>query len=191
MSGEQHVVTSLADVRRDHLQRYRWAQSYGPGLRIIDAATGCGYGAAMLADAGAARVFGFDINERALMCAVEHWSRPGVTFERHDLMAPELPPADMVVSFETVEHLPDPRPFLKAAAKAAPVLLASVPNQAVVPFSAKSFPFHVQHFTKSQLRDLLRECGWEPVEWFGQKTKTSKVRSWKGARTLLVQCRRA
>jgi SAM-dependent methyltransferase len=191
MGGEQHVVTSLEDVRRDHLQRYKWAQTFAPGLSIIDAATGCGYGAAMLAEAGAASVVGLDINERALECALTHWVRPGVTFEKHDLMAPELEPADLVTSFETVEHLPDPRPFLKAAAIAAPVLLASVPNQAVVPFSAKSFPYHQRHFTKSQLRDLLRECGWEPVEWFGQKTKTSKVRSWKGARTLLVHARRA
>lgn len=189
--AEQHVVTSLDQVREDHLERYRWAQAYAKGRRCIDAATGCGYGAALLAGAGATSVLGLDINVQALACGREHWTRPGVRFEEHDLMEPELPAADLVVSFETVEHLPDPRPLLKAAALAAPLLLASVPNEGVIPFSAKAFPYHQRHYTKGQLRDLLRECGWEPEAWFGQRGKESPVREGKRGRTLLVRARRA
>jgi len=190
-AGEQHVVTSLDDVRLDHKHRYRWAARQAKGLRVIDAACGCGYGAAMLAEAGAASVLGLDINERALECALTHWTRPGVSFEKHDLIAPELPEVDLVVSIETVEHLPEPRPFLRASRQAAPRLLTSVPNEAVIPFSRRSFPYHQRHYTRRQLRELLEECGWVVEDWWMQKTKLSRVKLGSKGRTHVVQARRA
>src|SRR5208337_4385431 len=48
-------------VRYQHLERYRWAAKFVAGKRVLDVACGTGYGTALLANAGAAQVDGFDI----------------------------------------------------------------------------------------------------------------------------------
>jgi len=94
-------------VYAEHVARYRFAAQLAKGKRVLDAACGEGYGAAMLRDAGAASVVGID-NVRSV---VEHArARYGIEAVEGDVR--ELPfddaSFDLVVSFETIEHVPDP-----------------------------------------------------------------------------------
>lgn len=184
---ERLYKTDLGDVRQDHLARYLWAsERLGDHGHVIDAACGCGYGSSILADRGC-DVTAIDVSEVALAYARKHWDRPSITWRRMNLLdEPELPQADAIVSFETVEHLKRPKVFLKAAREAAPRLLLSVPNELVVPWSEAKNPFHCRHYTLSQIVKRLRECGWQVTEWFGQQDKFSCVEPDLEGRTIIV-----
>lgn len=189
---ERLYKSDLGDVRRDHLSRYLWAaERLGDHGRVVDAACGCGYGSSVLADRGC-EVTAIDVSDVALACAKRHWDRPSIAWVKMDLLdAPDLPEADAVVSFETVEHLKRPKVFLRAAAVAAPRLILSVPNEDVFPYDPKRNPYHCRHYTKDQLFKRLRECGWTVTAWFGQKDKFSLVEPERIGRTLIVDAVRA
>lgn len=188
---ERRYDCSLDTIRRDHAARYQWAaRRLSCGSTAIDAACGCGYGSAILANSGC-YVVGYDVSKKALRYARKHWSAPAIEWRVADLNASPLPEADAVVSFETIEHLADPEPFLQRASLAAKRLLASVPNEAVMPYSPKANPFHHRHYTRDEFAGLLNRCGWEPVAWFGQQGKHSDVEPGLTGRTLIVDAVRA
>mgnify|MGYP001394874467 CR=1 FL=1 len=188
--AERQLATSLCGIRNDHLARYLWAaERLGDRGRVIDAACGCGYGSSILADRGFT-VTAFDIAPDAIEYARSHWDRPGIDWLICDLSSPEFASSDAVVSFETIEHLADPCQFLAAARTSAPRLIASVPNQDVIPFVRKRFPFHHRHYTTDEFAALLGECGWAVTEWFGQKDKFSDVHQGLNGRTIVVDAAR-
>jgi hypothetical protein len=136
-------------------------------------------------------VTAIDLASDAIAYGKKHWDRPSIKWQVGDLSSPVLPKADAVVSFETVEHLKDPREFLLAAHRAAPRLVVSVPNQNVIPFVKKRFPFHYRHYTHHEIVTLLDECGWSVSSWFGQRDKFSLVWPELDGRTLVVDAVRS
>ena len=178
----------IKDVRADHTARYRWAAERIQG-HVIDAGCNCGYGAAILADAGLI-VAAFDYWFQGLEYARRHWSRPGITWVKADFEdAFEFPVTGAVVAFEVVEHLDDPRPLLKEARRVAGRLFASVPNQDVWPHEPRLAPVHKRHYTRKEFKALLNECGWQTIEWWGQYGGESPVMRGVSGRTLVVECR--
>ncbi|MGH8635789.1 MAG: methyltransferase domain-containing protein, partial [Burkholderiales bacterium] len=122
-----------------HVLRYTFASQFVHRQdRVLDAACGLGYGAAILHDAaGPVSVHGLDASEYAVdyASAVFGSRRPGVRFSKADVMdVAQLPDesVDVVTSFETLEHIADPRWFVREAARVlAPGgrFLCSVPNR--------------------------------------------------------------
>lgn len=199
-SGERQVAPTIDGIRRDHVARYEWAaKSLQAGSRVIDFACGIGYGCKILAQAGH-KAHGFDRDLEAHAYATEHYTfgGPGTQpsiFTLRDGNAPaDLGEHDAAVSFETIEHIEDPRPLLRALHKSAPVLFASVPNEDVMPWRRESdgatTAFHFRHYTKAQFTALLEECGWRPVEWYGQEDHESEVEPDVNGRTLIAICKR-
>lgn len=192
--GERQVSPTVAGIRRDHVARYEWAASVLPAKsRVIDFACGVGYGSRILAEAGH-KARGYDLSAEALAYADKYYAAPGTIFVSGDGNAPQgLPEVDAAVCFETIEHIEDPRPLLRALRRAAPLLLASVPNEDVMPWSpAPGFitAFHHRHYTKAQFNALLEECGWCAVEWYGQEGPESEVEPKVKGRTLIAVCQR-
>jgi SAM-dependent methyltransferase len=175
LTGERQVAPTVDGIRADHVNRYRWAASrLNPGSWVIDVACGIGYGAKVMADAGHI-VLGVDRDEDAIRYGNKFHAHPLVRLKVGDANALELPSArDAAVCFETVEHLEDPRPLLRSLHNIAPMLLASVPNEDVIPFGP-GFAYHFRHYTKQQFEDLLVECGWSVIEWWGQDDHESGV----------------
>jgi SAM-dependent methyltransferase len=141
------------DMER-HLAAYRWAATQAAGRSVLDAGCGEGYGARLLA-AHAARVLGAD-REEAIAIAQARYREPRLAFRAIDLMAlPTLGERfDLVVSFQVIEHLPDPTGFLRALrACTAPggTLVVTTPNRLM---SVSENPYHLREWTAPELLEL-------------------------------------
>jgi hypothetical protein len=192
-AGERQVAPDLTGIRRDHLARYEWAAKYiretfGSCARVVDCACGVGYGAFILAEANL-RVFAIDKSEEAIAYAKKHYGHKNITYLVGDANnLGHLQPCDVAITFETIEHLEHPAPFLRTLASSAPVLLASVPNEEVFPW--QNIRFHFRHYTRQQFADLLEQCGFGIEEWFGQEGQHSEVAKNINGRTAIVVAKR-
>lgn len=194
-AGERQVSPTIDGIRKDHVDRYKFvAKRLARGARVIDFACGIGYGARIMATAGAV-VHGFDVDPEAVEYAKRHYIWHNTEFSVADGRAPgKLGEYDVAVCFETIEHIEDPRPLLKALCAASSVLYCSAPNEAVMPFSPQpgmTTAFHFRHYTKQQLDALLAECGWAVDEWHGQEGPESSVHQNVHGRTLVAVCSHA
>jgi len=198
IDGERQVSPTLDGIRRDHVARYEWAAKQIPsGGRVIDFACGIGYGTAILADVGC-HVIGYDIEPEAIEYADLNY-RSDHSRERLDFIVadgnapPSFHDADFAISFETIEHIENPRPLLLALRQASPRLICSVPNEDVMPWMREdgaTTAFHFRHYTKHEFAELLRECGWCVTEWWGQAGPESEVERDMPGRTLIAVCAR-
>jgi 2-polyprenyl-3-methyl-5-hydroxy-6-metoxy-1,4-benzoquinol methylase len=105
-------------IQKEHLFRYSAAREFlqrvgQRPLRILDAASGHGYGYEYLQDLGS--YTGIDRSEVALDSARR--LHPGADYRQGDLQQKAtfegIGSVDVIVSFETVEHLPDPDLFCR------------------------------------------------------------------------------
>jgi SAM-dependent methyltransferase len=193
LSGERQVASDLEYIQPDHRARYAWAAGkVGWNDGLLDIGCGVGYGTAMLADRVGTngRVVGYERSVESLDFAKATYDRPNIEWTEFDLDGRTLPVAettyDAATAFEIIEHLANPKPML--ASIPAQRLFASVPNEAVIPYSPESAPFHQRHYTSEQFGELLKECGWHVVEWRGQAGPQAPVGPLETtSRTLVVE----
>lgn len=143
----------------EHRARYRFACQFAVGgKRVLDVASGAGFGLQMLRAAGA-QVVGLDYDAQSL---AEVRARAGwADLVRGD--ATRLPfgdaTFDVVASFETLEHVPDATGMvreLRRVLKGGGRLILSTPNREFGPLELHANnPFHVQEFSGPELRELL------------------------------------
>jgi 2-polyprenyl-3-methyl-5-hydroxy-6-metoxy-1,4-benzoquinol methylase len=141
------------DMER-HLAAYRFAAGHAAGKTVLDAGCGEGYGAAMLAET-ARQVTGIDRAEAVAVARARH-VHPRLTYREQDLevLASLGERFELVVSFQVIEHLPDPARFLQAlAACTAPggLLVVTTPNRLM---SVSENPYHLREWTAEELRAL-------------------------------------
>jgi 2-polyprenyl-3-methyl-5-hydroxy-6-metoxy-1,4-benzoquinol methylase len=141
------------DMER-HLAAYRYAAEMIAGRSVLDAGCGEGYGASLLA-ALATRVLAVDRAEAITIASARH-REARLAFRSLDLM--QLPSLgerfDVVVSFQVIEHLPEPVDFLRAlAACTAPggTLIVTTPNRLM---SVSENPYHLREWTAPELLAL-------------------------------------
>ena len=141
------------DLER-HLAAYRFARARAAGRTVLDAGCGEGYGAALLAEV-AVRVVGADRTEAIALAAARHrdprLELRAIDLERLDDLDGRF---DLVVSFQVIEHLPDPVGFLAALARrAAPggEILVTTPNRLM---SVSENPYHLREWTAPELHAL-------------------------------------
>ena len=96
----------------------------------------------------------------------------------------------MAISFETIEHLAKPELFLESvldSLKPKGRLICSVPNQTLNPYDKKKYPYHFRHYTHSEMKVLLQECGFSLTETFCQKDRENcKVSPGTDGKTLIL-----
>jgi 2-polyprenyl-3-methyl-5-hydroxy-6-metoxy-1,4-benzoquinol methylase len=152
-TGERlHAGDALfaVDLAR-HEAAYELARARLPAGRVLDLGCGSGYGAASLAKSHA-RVVALD---RVPPDAASRGA--GVRFVRADLGAVPLAARsfELVVSFQVIEHLVDPGPYLDAIARLlAPggTALITTPNLLM---SDRVNPYHVHEYEADELARLL------------------------------------
>ena len=112
-TGERFIPHVEGDIRLEHMHRYLAARRLVCGKRVLDIACGEGYGSALLAET-ATTVIGVDMDEKSIAHARCTYVRSNVRFLRGDAVAIPLGDAsiNVVVSFETIEHLTDHRQMM-------------------------------------------------------------------------------
>ncbi|MCS7091224.1 MAG: methyltransferase domain-containing protein [Verrucomicrobiota bacterium] len=173
-----------------HLARYEWArQQLRPGMVVLDAACGLGYGSAILAcKTGVAQVLGVDRSPWVVEYAQLHYGvrHARLRFREADVQDLAFLPdgcVDAVVSFETLEHVPNPERALREFCRVlrpGGFFMGSVPNLWVDEQGRNPLPqhlhvydyelFHDQVARHFRWRALLRQNaggGWKPREWIG------------------------
>jgi SAM-dependent methyltransferase len=175
-TGERFVPGLPGEIAHEHWHRYAFARRFVTGKRVLDVASGEGYGSLLLA-AVADNVIGVDVDPGAVAHArATYAQQSNVRFECASAAALPLADAsvDAVVSFETIEHLPraiQPAMLAEIARVLIPdgILLLSAPNP--VEYSdARGYrnPFHLHEPTRAEL-DALLAVGFPSRRWFRQR----------------------
>jgi ubiquinone/menaquinone biosynthesis C-methylase UbiE len=153
----------------EHLGRYEFASHSVQGKTVLDVACGTGYGAPSLVAAGARSYCGVDISAEAVEFAESRYKvSPNVSFMVGDacrLDGIDDGAIDVVISFETIEHLADPRLFLAGLRRVlvpGGALIMSTPNRSVrdpggTLHSTPANPFHLREWNTTEFTQLLRD----------------------------------
>ena len=155
---------AAAKQYRIHVERYQFASKFVSG-QVLDCACGAGYGSNILANANSRveTVTGVDIDPEAIDYAQSNYARKSLDFVCADAVKYDSGPFDTIVSFETIEHVPDPEALIDNLAsllKPGGIFLASVP---VTP-SVDINPYHLHDFTQASFRRLFYKRGFKEVD---------------------------
>ena len=158
----------------EHWHRYHFAAGFAAGKSVVDVASGEGYGSALLART-AARVTGIDASAEAVALARRRYAG-AANLEFLEGRCESMPvgdaSADLVVSFETLEHVEDPRTLIAEAARVLRpdgLFLVSTPNKAIYTDQAGYHnPYHPSELYEAEFVQALRER-FEGVRLFGQR----------------------
>lgn len=161
-------------IIREHMQRYRFVRSHVKQKIVADIACGSGFGSFEIAK-HARRVIGIDNNAKAILYAKKHYAKANISYLLADATKTTLEKhsVDVVVSFETIEHLKNPQTFLKEIERVLSLngaVILSTPNKE---FSVGTNHFHHQEYTLSELQQLL--SGFKKVQYFGQREVNTKM----------------
>ncbi|MDR2710292.1 MAG: methyltransferase domain-containing protein [Burkholderiales bacterium] len=163
-TGERFVPGIPGEIVYEHWHRYAFAQTLARGRRVLDVACGEGYGSALLA-ASAASVVGIDVSDEAVRHASANYgAHSNLRFLQAS--AASLPledrSVDVIVSFETIEHLPQAlqasmiEGFARVLAPDGMLILSSPNRPEYSPPGAPPNPFHVCELDRKELEVLLR-----------------------------------
>jgi ubiquinone/menaquinone biosynthesis C-methylase UbiE len=139
-----------------HKDRYVYASQFVEGRVVLDAACGTGYGADILAKAGAHKIFGVDIDYRSIRYAENRFGQENIEFIQGDVTnVPCLNNScDVVISFETIEHVADDQSVVAEFArvlKTNGILIISTPNE----WPLEIAPFHKKVYNYDSFSDLI------------------------------------
>ena len=174
-TGERFIPGTRGEIWVEHWHRYHFAARWVEGREVLDVACGEGYGTALLATRGATRVTGVDLSPQAVGHARSTYgSVPRTEFV--EASCTKMPFADasfdLVVSFETLEHIESQREFVEEVARVLRpdgVFLLSCPNK--LEYSDKrqfANEFHVKELYREELAALL-SSRFPALQWYGQR----------------------
>lgn len=155
-----------------HVGRYNVALQFCKGKRVLDIACGEGYGSYIIAKAGAEEVVGVDIDEETIKTCKETFKSDNLNYVRRDATDLEGIPNnsfDMIVSFETIEHVQDDKKFLKEVkrvAKKDAIIIISCPNDYYYyPNEDEKNEFHHRKYTFEDFKETAEKILGDKVKY--------------------------
>jgi SAM-dependent methyltransferase len=149
-----------SELHSQHVSRYDFASRFVAGKRVVDVACGTGYGSALLRERGALSVTGIDLSDEAIAFAQRQFVAEGISFIRGDVsLLLSTGPAEVIVSFETIEHLDDPESLLIAArgilgGQGLFIVSTPVRHEGTIA-DRPANPYHVREWNETEFDDLL------------------------------------
>jgi 2-polyprenyl-3-methyl-5-hydroxy-6-metoxy-1,4-benzoquinol methylase len=162
---KEHVSltdTANSDIERNlHIARYVFASSLDLGGRVLDCACGTGYGTEILGREGDRVVIGADISREVIERARELCTSPRVCYIQADISQPGQFPSPFtgVVSFETIEHMPNPDAALRhfgEVLEPGGVLVISTPNGGITSPLRRLQPANRFHCWEEDVSSFIR-----------------------------------
>lgn len=152
----------------EHIHRYKFAIPYVKGKRVLDIACGEGYGSSAIMKAGATKVIGVDISKDTCYYAKAKYKIDVLlgSAERIPLADNSV---DVIVSFETIEHLQDPEEFLQESLRILTfdgLLIVSTPNRLLFDSRGEN-NFHVSEMSKHEFVKIISKY-YPKFKLFGQ-----------------------
>ncbi len=172
-TGERFIPSCEREIWYEHYHRYTMAMNWTSGLDVLDAACGEGYGSHLLA-ANAQSVTGVDISDAAIKHAKKTYAKPNLKYIQANVLKMDFEDNsfDVVVSFETLEHLAEHTELInefKRVLKPEGVLIISTPDKKE--YSDKTGfdnEYHVKELYKEDFANLIKP-EFTQLQWFGQK----------------------
>jgi len=159
-TGERLVTTVKGAGVVEHLHRYALACEFVKNKTVLDLASGEGYGSNLLSKY-AKMVIGIDISGEAISYSTQKYRKDNLKFIKAD--ATEIPietgAIDVVVSFETLEHVSEQEKMLseiKRVLKNDGILIISSPEKSnYEEVNLEKNPFHIKELYFDDFRQLI------------------------------------
>ncbi len=179
--GVAHIVDGHAErfsgeikdpkTIHEHLHRYAFAGEFVTGKKVLDLASGEGYGSWIMARK-ASSITGVDLDPAAVAHARQKYRRDNLTYREGSI--DQLPFADgefdVVTCFEAIEHIESQRECIREACRVLKqdgLLLISTPFKAEHDGKSAN-PFHIHELTCTEFNALLSET-FRTVRIVGQR----------------------
>ena len=178
-TGERFVPTEQGKIRLEHYHRYAVVQDLVSGKEVLDVACGEGYGSTFMAEV-ARTVVGVDISHEAVQYASSTYQKPNLSFRQGSATDLDFADAsfDVVVSFETIEHLMEQDRMLaeiRRVLRPDGLLVISSPNRPIYSEeSGEHNEFHVKELDFNEFDELLKKQ-FRTIQYFGQRILMGSV----------------
>ena len=170
MYNDPDLSIQKTDPKEVH--RPRWRNRYKKCIQLaenhdgrwLDVACGSGYGTELISQV-ADYVLGVDIDSKTICYARKHHgSKSNIEFANKDIMClSELEEGkgkyDIVISVETIEHIPDAKPFLKKVSQLLTsngTFVVTTPESQVGGGKNPHNKFHCNEYTYLQFSNILK-----------------------------------
>jgi len=181
-TGERMILGKASKrVEKEHLERYKLAQSYAKGNSILDIACGSGYASEIFIKSQAYQYLGVDINQESVDYANNRYSSNNISFIKDSICSfKHKNKFDVITCFETIEHVECYKKALNnlySALEDDGTLLISSPNrtvttpQAITLSETPKNPFHTQEFTINELKNEVVNAGFKIEKILGQRQR--------------------
>jgi lipopolysaccharide biosynthesis protein/ubiquinone/menaquinone biosynthesis C-methylase UbiE len=154
---------SGAIIHYEHLHRYAFASQFVKGKKVLDLASGEGYGTFLLSK-NAASVVGIDMDHDAVLHASNTYKKENITFIEGSIL--QVPVAeekifDVIVCFEAIEHITEHDILLREITRLLKddgILIISTPNKKNYSDDAKyNNPYHKKELYYADFIALLKD----------------------------------
>lgn len=159
-TGERLETFILTRDAVDHLHRYAIAKTYVRNKKVLDIASGEGYGSNLLSEE-AKYVFGVDIDTETIEKAKLKYKKSNLYFQQGSTSAIPLEDnsVDVVVSFETIEHHDEHNKMMteiKRVLKPDGITIISTPDKYYYS-DIRNFKneFHIRELYKDEFKVLI------------------------------------
>jgi SAM-dependent methyltransferase len=179
-TGERYIPgQGGAQLAYEHLHRYLFALRWAKGKKVLDLASGSGYGAALLAQT-ASQVWALELDRQSVEYARRTCGRSNLIFVQADVTSLPFESASfgLVVALEILEHVQDSRALVREITRVVHpggLALISTPDKARYSDARNySNPFHVREFYREEFAALLGEY-FQTFELMGQQVRAGSL----------------